>query len=104
MVLASEGPMLLPNVAGDEAKEHNQLGIASWNTGLYEEAFLHFLATSKVNASVAEVYFNIAISLDKIGKTGDAIAHFWIARDLAEEGSPLLDSPILNTYLEGITD
>lgn len=97
--IASEGPMKLPAGANAEANKHNEEGIMHWNQGHYDVALKHFQAASKADSSHGETHFNEAISLDKLGKHGDATMHFKAAKKNAHGNASILNSAILNGHI-----
>ncbi len=97
-VLAGEGPMKLPAGASSSAVMHNDEGIAAWNKGDFKGALMHFSEASKIAPS-GETHFNEAISLDKLGRHGDASMHFGAAKNNANGNEKILNSKILNGHL-----
>jgi len=96
---AGEGPMSLPNGSNADAVKHNKEGIDHWGQGHYDVALKHFQAASKADSSIAEIHFNEAISLDKLGRHGEATMHFKAAKKHAKGNKAILSSPILNGHL-----
>ena len=101
-VFAGEGPMQFPMNEGSNPKAnmHNEEGIAAWNKGDFEGALMHFQQASKIDKSVGESHFNEAISLDKLGRHGEAAMHFKAAKGNAHGNKNILNSPILNGHLK----
>ncbi len=96
---AGEGPMSLPEGSNPSAVKHNKEGIDHWGQGHYDVALKHFQAASKADSSIAETHFNEAISLDKLGRHGEATMHFKAAKKRAGGNKAILNSPILNGHL-----
>jgi Flp pilus assembly protein TadD len=96
---AGEGPMSLPSGSNAGAVKHNKEGIDHWNQGHYDVALKHFQAASKADSSLAQTHFNEAISLDKLGRHGEATMHFKAAKKNAGGNKAILSSPILNGHL-----
>jgi Flp pilus assembly protein TadD len=96
---AGEGPMSLPDGSNAGAVKHNKEGIDHWGLGHYDVALKHFQAASKADSSIAQTHFNEAISLDKLGRHGEATMHFKAAKKNAGGNKAILDSPILNGHL-----
>jgi len=96
---AGEGPMSLPDGSNADAVKHNKEGIDHWGQGHYDVALKHFQAASKADSSIAEIHFNEAISLDKLGRHGEATMHFKAAKKHAKGSKAILSSPILNGHL-----
>ncbi len=99
--IASEGPMKTPSGANAEAAKHNDEGIDHWNQGHFDVALKHFQAASKIDPSIGEIHFNEAISLDKLGKHGEATMHFKAAKGKANGNKAILNSNILNAHIGG---
>lgn len=95
----AEGPMHLPKGANADANKHNEEGIKHYGMGHFDVALEHFEAAAKADASTGEVHFNEAISLDKLGKHGDATKHFGKAKNNAHGNKAILESKILNSHL-----
>ena len=98
--VAAEGPMELPAGSNSGADMHNKAGIKNWNAGNIEGALKHFQEASAEDSSIAETHFNEAVSLDKLGKHGEATMHFGAAKKHAKGNKTILDSPILNGHLK----
>jgi len=96
---AGEGPMSLPDGSNAGAVKHNKEGIAHWNKGHYDIALKHFQAASKADSSIAEIHFNEAICLDKLGRHGEATMHFKAAKKRAKGNQAILGSNILNAHI-----
>jgi tetratricopeptide (TPR) repeat protein len=96
---AGEGPMSLPDGSNAGAVKHNKEGIDHWGQGHYDVALKHFQAASKADSSLAQTHFNEAISLDKLGRHGEATMHFKAAKKNAKGNKAILDSAILNGHL-----
>ncbi|MBT5762261.1 MAG: hypothetical protein HOI59_00200, partial [Nitrospina sp.] len=97
--VAAEGPMELPAGSNAGADMHNKAGIKHWGMGHAEEALKHFKEAAAEDSSIAEIHFNEAVALDKIGDHGAATKHFKKAKDLAKGNKKILSSPILNGHL-----
>jgi Flp pilus assembly protein TadD len=98
---AGDGPLSLPAGANADANKHNEEGIAHWNQGHYDVALQHFQAASKADKSLGEVHYNEAISLDKLGKHGEATMHFKAAKKNANGNEAILNSQILRDHIGG---
>ena len=94
-----EGPMELPAGSNSGADMHNKAGIKNWNAGNIEGALKHFQEASAEDSTIAETHFNEAVSLDKLGRHGDATMHFGAAKKHAKGNDKILKSPILNGHL-----
>ena len=99
LIAFAEGPMPLPSGASKDAKMHNQAGIKHYGLKHYDVALGHFQESSAIDSSNGEIHFNEAISLDKLGKHGDATKHFGVAKKKAGGNKAILESKILNAHL-----
>lgn len=99
--MAGEGPMKLPAGANADANMHNEEGITHWGKGHYDVALKHFQAASKIDPSIGEIHFNVAICLDKLGKHPQATMHFKAAKKNAHGNKAILNSHILNAHIGG---
>lgn len=97
--IASEGPMELPAGSNPGADMHNKAGIKHWGMGHADEALKHFKEAGAEDNTIAEIHFNEAVALDKLGDHGAATKHFGVAKKLAKGNKKILDSPILNGHL-----
>ena len=101
--MADEGPLGFPSREGSSASahEHNEEGIMHYNKGHYEEALKHFRTSVKMDPHVGESHFNMAITLDKLGKHGRATRHFKKAREFAQGRDEIINSQILKDHVGG---
>ena len=97
MVIA-KGPLTLPEDSNTEAIGHNKEGISHYNQGHYDVALKHFKMASSIASGVGEAHYNEALSLDKLGRHGDATNHFYAARKKAHGNQAILKSGILNAH------
>jgi len=97
--LAAEGPMKLPAGSNPDADMHNNAGIKNWNQGNMEGALGHFQEASAADKTIAETHFNEAVTLDKLGRHGEATMHFKAAKKHAKGNEKILNSKILNGHL-----
>ena len=98
--IIAEGPLTLPEGANTEASGHNKEGILHYKEGHYDVALKHFQEASAVDSALGEVHFNEAISLDKLGKHGEATKHFKIAQEKANGNKAILESKILLSHVQ----
>ena len=98
--IIAEGPFTLPEVANAEASGHNKEGVLHYKEGHYDVALKHFQEASAVDSTLGEVHFNEAISLDKLGKHGEATKHFKIAQEKANGNKAILESKILLSHVQ----
>ena len=97
--VAKEGPMELPAGSDKGANMHNKAGIKHWGMGHSEEALKHFKEAAAEDSSIAEIHFNEAVALDKMGDHGAATKHFKKAKSLAKGNDKILNSPILKGHV-----
>ena len=98
--IIAEGPLSLPEGANTEASGHNKEGVLHYKEGHYDVALKHFQEASAVDSALGEVHFNEAISLDKLGKHGEATKHFKIAQEKANGNKAILESKILLSHVQ----
>ena len=99
-MITAEGPLTLPEGSNTEASGHNEEGISNYKEGHYDVALKHFQAASAVDSALGEVHYNEAISLDKLGKHGEATKHFKIAQEKANGNEAILESKILLSHVQ----
>ena len=99
-MIIAEGPLPLPEGSNAEASGHNEEGISHYKEGHYDVALKHFQEASAVDSSLGEVHYNEAISLDKLGKHGEATKHFKIAQEKANGNKAILESKILLSHVQ----
>ncbi|PIQ99261.1 MAG: hypothetical protein COV66_13800 [Nitrospinae bacterium CG11_big_fil_rev_8_21_14_0_20_45_15] len=97
--MANESPMHLPEGSNESANMHNEAGIKHWGMGHADEALKHFKEAAAADSSIAEIHFNEALALDKLGQHGEATKHFQKAKDNAHGNDKILHSDILNGHL-----
>lgn len=85
--------------AGSAADAHNKEGIAHYNQGHWDVALTHFTEAAKADPDAAEVHYNVALALDKLGKHKEAVEHFHAAHDLGKGSSTIQESDILKAHL-----
>jgi tetratricopeptide (TPR) repeat protein len=104
----TEGPLKLPKVEGSksfdlEISQINRLAIKKYQQGLYEMAAVHFkkavnLAQQLRDPSQGILYFNLALSLHKLGDHEQATKQFYSARQFARGNLKILESKFLKTH------
>ena len=95
---APDPTLKLPGGANAEANKHNEEGISHYNQGHYDVALKHFHMASEIDPRIGESHYNEAISLDALGRHGDATNHFFVARKYAKGNPKILESVILNAH------
>ena len=78
---------------------HNASGIKHYNKEHWDVAEEHFQEAVKADEKLAEAHYNLALSLDKLARHGEATQHFKKALDLAPDNSAIADSKILKSHL-----
>lgn len=89
----------LDTPAGSAAEAHNKEGIAHYNQGHWDVALTHFAEAAKADPQAAEVHYNVALALDKLGKHKEAVEHFHAAQDQGKGNSTIQESDILKAHL-----
>ena len=97
-VSTTDSALKLPGGANAEANKHNEEGISHYNQGHYDTALKHFHMASEIDPRIGESHYNEAISLDALGRHGDATNHFFVARKYAKGNLKILESGILNAH------
>lgn len=97
---ADEGPLKFPMREGSNpaAHEHNEEGIAHYAKGHFDVALKHFQTASKIDQSVGEAHFNVALALHKMKMHGEATDHFYAARKNAQGNENITGSTLLNEH------
>ncbi len=85
--------------AGSPADTHNKEGIAHYNQGHWDVALTHFAEAAKADPQAAEVHYNVALALDKLGKHKEAAEHFHAAHDYGKGSASIQESDILKAHL-----
>jgi len=78
---------------------HNASGIKHFNKEHWGIAEEHFQEAVKADEKLAEAHYNLALSLDKLSRHGEATQHFKKALDLAPDNPAIADSKILKDHL-----
>ena len=97
-VSTPDSALKLPGGANVAANKHNEEGISHYNQGHYDVALKHFHMASEIDPRIGESHYNEAISLDALGRHGEATNHFFVARKYANGNPKILESLILNTH------
>jgi Flp pilus assembly protein TadD len=98
--IIAEGPLALPEGSNAEANGHNEEGISHYKEGHYDEALKHFQGAAAADSSLGEIHYNEALSLDKLGKHGEATEHFKMAQEKANDNKSILESKILLSHVK----
>jgi len=89
----------LMSPASSPGRADNDEGVGHYKQGHWDVATDWFKKAVKADANLAEAHYNLALSLDKMGKHEDATAAFKKAADLAPANPAIKDSPILKKHL-----
>ena len=85
--------------ASSPGRADNDEGVGHYKQGHWDVATDWFKKSLKADATLAEAHYNLALSLDKMGKHEDATAAFRKAAQLAPANPAIKDSPILKKHL-----
>ena len=94
----AESPMSLPLDSDPLAYANNEDGITKFHKGNYEVALEQFQAAKNIQ-NTAEVNFNLALCLAKLGQSKEAKAYFEEASVLADGNERILTSSVLKSHL-----
>ena len=96
----SAGPdTALMSPASSPGRADNDEGVGHYKQGHWDVATDWFKKAIKADANLAEAHYNLALSLDKMGKHEDATAAFKKAAELAPANPAIKDSTILKKHL-----
>jgi Tfp pilus assembly protein PilF len=90
----------LETMKGSAAEGHNSEGIKQYDMGKWADAEMHFSEAVKADDKSAEAHYNLALSLDKLGRHKEAAEEFDKALKLAPDDKAIADSPILKAHLK----
>lgn len=93
----SAKPLAAPD--GAAGADHNAEGIKHYNMRMWEKAEMHFREAAKENGKLAEAQYNLALSLDKLGRHREATKHFADAHKLGSDNPEIANSEILKKHL-----
>jgi len=85
--------------AGSPGRADNDEGVSHYKQGHWDVASDGFKKAIKADPNLAEAHYNLALSLDKMGKHEDATASFKQAASLAPTNPTIKDSPILKKHV-----
>jgi len=77
----------------------NAEGIEHYEQGQWDLAAHHFRRATLADPALAEAHFNLALTMDKLGKPHDARAAFKKAVELAPDDQRIKDASILKQYI-----
>jgi Flp pilus assembly protein TadD len=85
--------------ASSPGRAVNDEGVGHYKQGHWDVATDWFKKAVKADANLAEAHYNLALSLDKMGKHEEATAAFKKAAELAPSNPAIKDSTILKKHL-----
>lgn len=94
---AADAPLITP--ASSAARMENDEGVGHYQQGHWDVAMEHYQKAAKADPSSAVVQYNVALTLDKMGKHEDATASFKKALELAPNDPAIKDSDILKKHV-----
>jgi Flp pilus assembly protein TadD len=86
--------------ADSAGQAHNAEGIKAYDQKEWETAEDHFRSAVNADEKMAQARYNLALTLDMLGKHKDAAQEFAAALKLAPDNRSIADSPILKAHLE----
>ena len=89
----------LMSPAASPGRADNDEGVGHYKQGHWDVASDWFKKAVKADPNLAEAHYNLALSLDKMGKHEDATASFKKAADLAPTNPAIKDSTILKKHV-----
>lgn len=94
---AADAPLFAP--ASSAARMVNDEGVGHYQQGHWDVAMEHFQKAVKADPNSAVVHYNVALTLDKMGKHDEATASFKKALELAPSEPAITGSDILKKHL-----
>ena len=94
---APDAPLSAP--ASSAARMENDEGVGHYQQGHWDVAMEHFQKAVKADPNSAVVHYNVALTLDKMGKHEDATKSFKKALELAPTDPVIKDSEILKKHV-----
>jgi len=95
--VAPDAPLqALPSSA---ARMENDEGVSHYQQGHWDVALEHFNKAVKADPNSAVAHYNLALTLDKMGKHEDATGEFKKALELAPTDPAIKDSEILKKHV-----
>jgi len=94
------GLKALQGAANKEAASKNDEGVSHLVQRHWDTAAGFFKEAIEADPNLAEAHFNLALSLHKTGKHGDATEHFKKAKELASGNSKIINNKILKDHVK----
>lgn len=92
-----DAPLIAP--ASSAARMENDEGVGHYQQGHWDVAMEHYQKAVKADPNSAVVQYNVALTLDKMGKHEDATASFKKALELAPNDPAIKDSEVLKKHV-----
>jgi tetratricopeptide (TPR) repeat protein len=93
------GALVCPLNVKKDACPHNVEGISHFKEGHWDVAAKHFEEAVKADPNFAEAHYNLALSLDKMGKHAEAAEHFKMALKHGAKNEMIQNSEILKQHV-----
>ena len=94
---SADAPLLAP--PSSAARMENDEGVGHYQQGHWDVAMGHFQKAVKADANSAVAHYNVALTLDKMGKHEEATQSFKKALELASNDPAIRDSEILKKHV-----
>lgn len=94
---APDAPLQAP--PSSPARMENDEGVSHYQQGHWDVAHEHLTKAVKADPNSAAAHYNLALTLDKMGKHEDATAEFKKALELAPTDPAIKDSEILKKHV-----
>lgn len=95
--LVDGGALRVPDT--EEGGVENNEGVDHYLEGHWTTSGKHFRKAIETNSDLAEAHYNLALTLDRLGKHDAATDHFGKALALAPDNPKIKDSKILKEHL-----
>lgn len=96
---ASAGDSALTAPASSPGRMANDDGVGHFQQAHWDVASDYFRKAITADPNLAEAHYNLAVTLDKMGKHDEATASFKKAAELAPTKPEIKDSPILKKHI-----
>ncbi len=87
------------DMSNNDAAAKNNEGVDHLVQGHYDIALKHFKKALTMAPNFAEAHFNMAISLDGMGKHGDATEAFKKAKNFGGDNPKIVENAVLKKHL-----
>jgi tetratricopeptide (TPR) repeat protein len=89
----------LTSPASSAGRMDNDEGVGHYKQGHWDVSEGHFRKAIKADPNLAEAHYNLALTLDKMGKHEEATTEFKKAAELAPTNPAIKDSAILKKHI-----